>query len=119
MPTANETKKALQEKVEQGKEIVKIDDLPPDKKVKAYLEKYKNEFATALGKKIDIDRFVRVTMTSIRKNQKLLECDIPSLMAGVLQSAILGLELDVLGQAYLVPFYNNKEHKFEAQFMIG
>jgi len=69
------------------------------------LEQMAPEFGKALGKWIDPAYFIRVALTSIRRQPKLLECDRPSLMGALIEVAQLGLIPDgVTGQAYLVPF---------------
>jgi recombination protein RecT len=49
-----------------------------------------------------------------------MECDPLTICACVIQAAQLGLEPDnVLGEAYLVPFYNSKTRKKECQLIPG
>lgn len=83
--------------------------------IAAYLRRpeVQREIATALPKHITSERLARVVLTTIRLNPKLAECNMPSLMAAIMQSAALGLEPGVLGHAYLVPYGK------EVQFQIG
>lgn len=54
---------------------------------------------------LDPQRFVRIALTTVRKNPKLLQCAIPSILASVQEAAQLGLVIDgMTGEAYLVPF---------------
>lgn len=77
--------------------------------IRALLEKSKGQMALALPKHLTADRLLRVAMTSIQKNPKLLDCTQQSLLACVMTCAQLGLEPDqFLGQAYLVPFKDTK-----------
>lgn len=79
--------------------------------IRALLEKSKGQMAMALPKHLSVDRLLRVAMTSIQKNPKLLDCTQQSLLACVMTCAQLGLEPDqFLGQAYLVPFRDNKKN---------
>ncbi len=73
----------------------------------------------AMPKHMDINRFTRIALTQLRTNPRLRECSAKSLLAAILQSAQLGLELGLLGQAYLVPFKNGKTGEMEVQFIIG
>lgn len=74
-------------------------------KVRDMFEARKDEIAKAIPRGLDPKRFLRVALTTIQNNQKLLDCTPASLMACVLQASQWGLELDqVLGQAYLVPY---------------
>jgi recombination protein RecT len=75
------------------------------KNVRDLLLKSKPQIEMALPKHVSIDRMLRVAMTAIQRNPKLLECTQVSLLASIMQSAQLGLETDgVLGEAHLVPF---------------
>lgn len=71
------------------------------------------QFATALPKHINSDRFVRIAITTIRQNPKLAQCNQESLLGALMVSAQLGLEPGVLGQCYLIPYGR------ECQFQIG
>ena len=76
--------------------------------VRDLLERSRGQIALALPKHMNADRLLRVAMTSVQRNPKLLDCTQVSLIAAIIQSAQLGLEPDdLLGHAYLVPF---KEH---------
>ena len=77
------------------------------------------QFATALPKHINSDRFVRIAITTIRQNPKLAQCSQESLLGALMVSAQLGLEPGTLGQCYLIPFENKKLGKVECQFQIG
>ena len=79
----------------------------------------KNQFANALPKHINTDRFVRIAITTIRQNPKLAKCSQESLLGALMVSAQLGLEPGVLGQCYLIPFENKKSGTVECQFQIG
>lgn len=68
------------------------------------LEVFKDQVAKALPAHLTPDRMVRIALTAFRRQPKLAQCDPRSVFACVVQSAQLGLELDTLGRAYLVPF---------------
>lgn len=63
-----------------------------------------NQFASALPKHLNNERFVRVAITTIRQNPKLAECNAESLLGSLMTIAQLGLEPGVLGQCYLIPY---------------
>ena len=77
------------------------------------------QFATALPKHINTDRFVRIAITTIRQNPKLAQCSQESLLGALMVSAQLGLEPGTLGQCYLIPFENKRMGTVECQFQIG
>lgn len=71
------------------------------------------QFAAALPKHIDSERFTRIAITTIRQNPKLAQCTQASLLGALMTSAQLGLEPGVLGQCYLIPYGR------ECQFQIS
>src|SRR5690606_6562964 len=73
----------------------------------------------ALPRHMDVDRVMRLAMTTIRTTPQLREADVSSLLGAVMQAAQLGLEPGLLGQCYLLPFKNNKKGITEVQFIIG
>lgn len=51
------------------------------------------------------ERLARITLTTLQKNPKLLDCTPESFLGCILSCAALGLEPDgLLGQAYLIPY---------------
>jgi len=84
-----------------------------------FLTSRKGEIAAALPKHLTSDRMIRLALTEFTKNKQLQTCTPASVYAGIIQSSQLGLEIGVMGQAYLVPYRNNKTGKTEAQFIPG
>lgn len=79
-----------------------------------YLEAQKPAIMAALPRNIDVDRFTRIVLTTVRTNPTLLKCDPLSILAATMQSAQLGLEPGSgLGEAYIIPY------KREATFQMG
>lgn len=68
------------------------------------LESLKPQVALALPKHLQPERMIRIAMTSLRTNPKLMECDPQSIMASIMLASQLGLEPGVMGQCYLVPY---------------
>lgn len=89
------------------------------------------ELGKALPSFITPERFIRVAVTSMRLNPKLAQCTQMSVLAALFQSAQLGLEPNIEGQAYLIPYNNKKQivdpvtgkkkwtKLYECQFQIG
>lgn len=74
----------------------------------------RNQIAMALPKHMDVDRLIRVSITALRNNPRLLSCSQVSVLGSIIQAAQLGLETDgALGHAYLVPYKN------QCQLQIG
>lgn len=89
------------------------------KTIEDYLKQMAPAMQEALPKHMDVDRLMRLTMTTIRTTPELRNADVGSLLGGVMQAAQLGLEPGLLGQCYLLPFKNNKKGITEVQFIIG
>ena len=87
--------------------------------VSGFLEKYKAQIKAALPRHMTPDRMARIVLTEVSKNQRLLECDTKSLMGAIIQASQLGLEPGIAGHAYLIPFYNGKNKRYECQFLAG
>lgn len=88
--------------------------------IRTLLERSKTQIGMALPKHMNADRLLRIVMTSVQRTPKLLDCTQESLCGAVIQSAQLGLECDnVIGHAYLVPYYNSKKGTNEVQFIPG
>ncbi|MDR3015236.1 MAG: recombination protein RecT [Delftia acidovorans] len=80
----------------------------------------KKQFALALPKHLNAERFTRVALTELRKVPKLMQADPASFMGAVMQCAQLGIEPGgALGHAYLLPFDNRRSGKTEVQFILG
>lgn len=87
--------------------------------VSSLLERLKPQMKMALPAHMTADRMVRIALTELRKSPKLSECEPMSFVASVMLCAQLGLEVGVLGQAFLVPFRNNKTGTTDCQFILG
>jgi recombination protein RecT len=103
----------LKGKLEAKAKEMRQDPPTPAQTIGAYLKKMEPEIARVLPKHMDVDRLLRIALTTIRTNPKLLECTVPSLLGAVMQAAQLGLEPGLLGQCYIIP------HGREATFVIG
>lgn len=78
------------------------------------------QFALALPQHVDAGRFLRCALTAINVVPKLAQCTKESVLAGLMQSAQLGLEVaDVRGQAYLIPRWDGRDKCMKASFQLG
>ena len=71
----------------------------------------------ALPAHLKAERIVRIGLTTLRMNPKLYECDFHSFLGALFQCAQLGLEPNVLGEAYIIPY--RVRNVMTAQFQIG
>lgn len=80
----------------------------------------KGQLGAALPEIMTPERFVRLTLTAMSKNPKLYDCTQGSLIGAIFMAAQLGLEPNTpLGQAYLIPYWNNRYKCYECQFQVG
>ena len=94
--------------------------LKPKQQVKYLLEQNKRVIAEALPQHMNPERLMRVAVTSVTSVPALLECYVPTLIGGIIQCSQMGLEPNtVLGHAYLVPFWNTKKNRKDAQVIVG
>lgn len=77
------------------------------------LRQMQPEISKALPKHLTGERFGRLAMTAIRQTPKLTQCNPASFFGAVLTAAALGLEPNVNGEAYLVPYGK------ECQLIVG
>lgn len=74
--------------------------------------------STLTGKKGE--QFVTDVVSLVNNNPALGKCDQVSLIASCLQAQTLGLSLNrAMGQAWIVPFEDRKNHRVSATFQIG
>lgn len=85
-----------------------------------YIKSMESEISKALPSVITPERFTRMTLTAVRTTPGLASCEPMSFLAAMMSAAQLGLEPNTpLGQAYILPYKNNKKGITEVQFQIG
>lgn len=66
------------------------------------------------------ERLTQLAIATYKQTPKLAECSIQSVLACCMKCAELGVEPnDIMGNAYVLPYYNNKTKRMEAQFQLG
>lgn len=73
-------------------------------------------------KHLNAERLFNMTVSAVNHNPKLLECEMVTLLSCVMRCSALGVEpsdVDGLGRAYILPFYNGKRKITEATFILG
>ena len=118
IPTANMdyVRQAMQEQGEQQQQK----PLSPYRKVEQTLEQLKPQIMRALPNTgVTAERLSRITLTTIKMNPALLNCDPESLFGAIMQAAQLGLEPNLLGSCYFIPYNDNANNRKIVQFQIG
>ena len=78
-----------------------------------------DQFKVALADSIDAGQFLRVAITAIKQSPNLMKCEPLSLLGAVMQSAQMGLYVNVLGQSWIIPYWDNEKKCYYAQFQLG
>lgn len=106
---------AIQQKQQQQQTQPTPHNASPYRTAQAYLKKMTPAITEALPKNtgMSAERLSRIVLTAMKQNPKLLECSIESLLGAVLQSAQLGLEPNLMGSCYFIPY------KGVVSFQIG
>jgi recombination protein RecT len=69
-----------------------------------YLDDLAPQIARALPHGLNADRVTRLALTAARRTPALLDCSAESFAGALLTASALGLEPDVNGEAYLIPY---------------
>ncbi len=84
-----------------------------------FLQKYEAQIMSLAPRHLDREKMLRIAQVAVTRNPKLLECSPLSILDCVIKAGQVGLELNgPLRQADMIPYYNSKTKKLEAQFQI-
>jgi recombination protein RecT len=95
-----------------------------------HIRSMKDQFAVAMPKGAEAEQLVRDAITAVRTTKNLDRCDAQSVLGSLMTCAQLGLRPNVMGQAFLLPFWdagfqtvdeNGRPRKggYRAQFVPG
>lgn len=115
---SDNAKNALNKKVEQ-QSLSNTEGNAFEKMITAQLTKQYKAISSLVPKHVTPERLCRIGLNAISRNPKLMECAPETLVGSIVNCASLGLEPNLLGHAYIVPFFNGKTKRMEAQFQIG
>lgn len=91
-----------------------------NKGLKAYLKSMEPAIKAALPSVMTPERFTRIVATALGSNPVLAQCTPQSFLGAMMTAAQLGVEPNTpLGQAYLLPYKNNKNNTIDCQFQLG
>ena len=91
----------------------------PTLSIQDLIQKSAQELGKALPSHMRPERIVRIALTTLRMNPKLYQCNPYSFLGALFQCAQLGLEPNIEGQAYIIPYNDRKSNQLVAQFQIG
>jgi len=112
--TTEQTQLATATKAEVARPTTKVGEF------NGILKQMKPQIQMALPRHLDVDRMLRIVLTTVQRTPKLLDCTRDSLLGCIVSCAQLGLEPDgLLGHAYLLPFFNSRRNITECQLIVG
>ncbi len=83
------------------------------------IRKMEHQYQAAMPRGAEAAQLIRDALTAVRMTPKLSECEPASVLGALMTCAQLGLRPSVLGQAYVLPFWDSKSRGYKAQFVIG
>lgn len=84
-----------------------------------WLDTLKPQMGMALPKHLSADRMARLVLTAFSTNRQLADCTPTSVAQAVMTASQLGLEPGVNGQAYLIPYRDNRRDITVCTFVPG
>lgn len=88
--------------------------------VRAMMESNRGQMQAAAPHILNLERQMRLALTTFQKNPALLDCHPATLVGAVIQVTQLGLDIDSMtNQVHLVPFKNNAKNRTDVTVIIG
>lgn len=85
--------------------------------VEQLIQSSTKQLKSALPAHMNAERLTRIALTTLRLNPKLYQVEPMSFLAALFQSAQLGLEPNINGEAWIIPYTNKGQ--LVAQFQVG
>lgn len=117
MATNTSVKNALANK--QGDQLQKKEENSFQNQLRGMFAQQFKAIKSIVPKHVTPERLVRIGLNAVSRNPKLMECAPETIVGAVINCGVLGVEPNLLGHAYIVPFWNSKTKQFEAQFQLG
>ncbi|WP_102158730.1 recombinase RecT [Zhihengliuella halotolerans] len=94
---------------------------PQGDTLESKIRSMEGQFQLAMPRGAEASQLVRDGITVLRQNPKLAQAEPMSFFGALMQCAQLGLRpgIGALGQAHILPFWNSRARRFDAQFIIG
>lgn len=88
--------------------------------LRAMMEAFEDRVLDVVPSFFNGRRLIKLALVAATRNPKILECTQETVIQAVMTAAELGLDISpATGEAYLVPYYNNRERRSECQLIIG
>lgn len=84
-----------------------------------FMMRHEKDFEMVVPRHMSPERVMRLGIAACKRQPKLLNCWMPSVVGGLLEASSLGLEVNgPMGEASLIPFKNNTTRREEAELII-
>lgn len=83
------------------------------------IRKMQDQFQLAMPRGAEAGQLVRDALTAVRKTKHLDQCESVAVLGSLMTCAQLGLRVGVLGQAWVLPFWDKRAGIYQAQLIIG
>lgn len=87
--------------------------------VRSLFERMAPEMQRALPKHMTVERMIRVALTVVQEDEKLLRADPRSLLGALMTCTQVGLEPGPQGHVYFLPFWDSKANAYKVTFILG
>lgn len=91
----------------------------PEQMLRAHIQRMEPEFQLAMPKGVEAAQLVRDALTLLRQSPGVAKCEAQSVLGSLMTCAQLGLRVGVLGEAWVLPFWDRKSSGFKAQLVVG
>jgi recombination protein RecT len=94
-------------------------EVAPQETLAKQIQRMAPEYQLAMPKGMEATQLVRDAITCLRTIRHLDQCDQTSVLGALMTCAQLGLRPAVLGHAWPLPFWDNRDKCYKAQLVIG
>jgi recombination protein RecT len=92
----------------------------PDNSFAGLIKRCAPQLQAVMPKGCTTERLTHLAIAAYKQTPKLSECSVTSILSCCLRCAELGLmPNDAMGSAYVIPQWNSKTHRYEAEFRLG
>lgn len=98
---------------------VPTDRTPTGLTLQTQIREMESQFALAMPKGLEAAQLVRDALTCLRQTPNLANASPASVLGALMTCAQLGLRPGVLGNAWVLPYWNKHNRSYDAQLVVG
>ena len=101
--------------------VAKVEPKEAGERIVALVDSRADQLRSLIGNDDRLyERFRTVALHAVTSNPKLLQSDPATILEAIRDSATLGLEPNgLMGEGYVLPYYDKKRGRYVAQFQVG